>query len=276
MRRTLFVCLTSFIFFGCSVFTTTLKPVAKRVVVNSNKEIILGYKEEAPPFQIQILEEKNLGDEIRVKLRLTAHVPWPSDNIVILLSSLKGESVVSKVQNCIFDDCIPKKDQKIEILPAFVPKDITLSVPAEEVSDYRVEVIWGAEATEFKQQLALQLQDNVAPELSLITIDKKVSNCSLAECHVAYTVKAILTNTSTRTIKEVILGAGFFILNSSEKPNKVPQIPKNEEKIPLQDLYLAPNSSKTIEVIVEQDVPRSVERLLKPSIRILSHEFGTK
>ena len=43
----------------------------------------------------------------------------------------------------------------VQNLPYFVPKYIILSVPSEEVSDYRVEVLWGKEATDFKNGISM-------------------------------------------------------------------------------------------------------------------------
>ncbi len=263
---------------------------SKEIVSNfvESKDRIVGYHENRPPLQLQILGESNDGVLLQIKVRVTPLVDWPTEKVVVLLSALQNGVVISESAHCITGICgesnhlnapaLEKSVSESTILKRNAPIDLTLTVPSQAMTDYVVDLLWGEEAGNFRSKLpgVSAPMDLQLPELVDFKVGDRLSSCEKSICSASYGLTATLVNKSPAILKSITLGAGFILDEKASNDRDYSKIPEKEDEIPLPELYLSANSSKTIEIVLEQSVPREMLARIVPSLRILSHEYKSE
>lgn len=251
----------------------------------SEQHKIVGYKEDPPPFRLQILSESNDGKQVQVKTRVIPLAGRVDGDVALILSLYRDGVLLANKINCVVDECeaLPAStNSKVAASRPYESKlrsyyDITLSAVSGNITDYRVDLLWGNEAKEYLSQLPQESSKHalISPQLINLKVNQTRTNCTDYSCQVAYNINAVISNQSSAILKEVVLGAGFLLQSDLQNMDANGKNPENEEEIPLTELYLEANSSKNIELLLEQEVPRAMLSQIVPNLRILTHEYQT-
>jgi len=226
-----------------------------------------GSNPDATPFELQILEEINDGSRLTVRGRFVTKTEWNPAQIVVRLSALDedGEQRLSY-----FPVVESMTGPKVDMLEAGKSTDFTVSILSAGLSNYQVELLWGADAAPF---LAAAPASNPEQFLALRNLEVHRipgDNCaSPDECVVQFNITGEFFNSGTATVSQILLRAGFL---PADKLALQGQIFENERRIEVRNLRLGPNEKKPFRLTLEKLVPSSTQMAPKPIVQIESFE----
>lgn len=104
---------------------------------------------EKMPFALEVLDEKNDGESLEVYGNVVSNTHWNPDNVWLRLSSLKKGTLVG-VTNSPLSKLRPLGAQsgEGELTEPEEKLSFAMSVPAKEMTDYQLQLLWGDEARE--------------------------------------------------------------------------------------------------------------------------------
>lgn len=262
-------------FSGCSLFQHSPRRTVESDSVHSE---LLDVSEDAPanqelPFAMKIIDEVNDGKELHILGSVSAQAHWNAKSVVVRLSSLQAGEVLGVSYYSLAQ--LASKNNALTLEQASVVEpgqqvNFSLAVPAEGITDYQLELLWGREAliylkenTDYKP-LSVKVQN--------IKIEALRSTCPDNLCDIRYRFLGKLLNSGGGMISKVILGVGFVEQGQGEKLNLSSRIPANEEKIEIPGLRLYPGESKSFRLLLNRAVPEEESTSIRPVLRIISFE----
>ena len=230
----------------------------------------LGGDPSATPFRLDVLKESNDGKSLTIQGQLVSKTERPTKDVLVRLAAMdkKGEERVALHKVA---DLIPNE---AELKPS-MPLPFSLSLPAEGITNYQVEVLWGKDAAPYLGDGRASLKQPKAPSEFLALRNLEVhrvpdGSCSSPEeCRVTVSIKGEFFNSGRATVRDVVLVAGFAPASKMGLPN---QPLENEKKIEVQNLELAPQGTKPFRLTLEKHLPASDTGAYQPVVRIVSFE----
>lgn len=200
------------------------------------------------PFALEVEKDSNDGHNLFVVPSITGEIPWRTEDLVVKVTALKEGDTLKVVKGPVSQFLDRNEDVEIGEKVTF-----PVTVPAEGLTDYQVELAWGG------------------PPLSPSGSNNAVtlSDLQMALDGGSFTVN--LRNNSSNTIKTVILGVGF----ASNAP-----IDENEEKLTLSSLSLRPGELQPLSIEIDNAMKLTGQKAagevtesgLSPIVRILDVE----
>lgn len=220
------------------------------------------------PFSLQISDEVNDGDRLHILGTVSAATDWSLKDVIVKLTSLSdgqplGLSYLPLTQ---------AKNKLQTVIKAEEKYSFTISVPSKDITDYQLELLWGEEAKHYLSSLGTITSGSL--EIRDIQIETIRQPCEGVDCNLTFRVHAKLQNSTNRLINKVILGIGYIRMQAGGELDLQRQIPQNEEKIDVGQIYLSPGASREIVINFDKEVPekdsQNEEGEIKPNIRIIS------
>jgi hypothetical protein len=230
----------------------------------------IGSDPSVTPFRLDVLSESNDGDKLSVRGRVVAKSARSADDVLVRMTATNssGEQQVS------FSRLIDIAPGAKRLSPDS-PTPFTLSIPAQGVSNYQLEVLWGADAEPYMGEAKASLKKGDKPSDFVALRNLEVhrvpdGSCSSPEeCLVTFSIKGEIFNSGRATISDLVLVAGFAPASKLDLPG---QILENEKRIEVNNLRLAPQGVKPFRLTLEKLLPASDTVAYQPVVRIASFE----
>lgn len=202
------------------------------------------------PLRLDIDYESTDGTRLTVRGRVRAETAVQLDKIVLHLTSLKdGE----KTGEAYYPLVAAKEDVGMQgVLPKGGEVPFSMSVSAEGMSDYQLELLWGEDAVAYLSSLAAETKRS-APGIAVEEIRMSPAECDDPGCKEKSYVTAILRNGSDQMLKELRLGLS---LGGGE-----------ENEIAVTDVNLGPGSVQPLRL--ELEVPYAIGANMSPALRVI-------
>jgi len=258
-RQSLNHAVYTFLLAACITSCSSIEPSTNNVLLHSQAP-------PAQPFTLKILDELNDGTNFHLRGRVIAKARWDLSQAVVRLTGIKNGQVVNTTHSPLLP--FVKSENSISYTRHHPPQDFTfsLSIPSNTITDYQLELLWGAEARGYiakKEKYspnALQLR-NVKTERRL--------RCTKTPCQVAYRITGELINAGTTPINSATLGVGFVDRTlQATQPFSAP-IPNNETEVVMAEVALAPGASRLIKLDLDQTISEDEEKKYKPVVRVV-------
>lgn len=217
------------------------------------------------PFVLEVLDEVNDGEQLNIRGRIVAKIPWSRADVLVRLSTL-DDAGNSKIVLRTLSELAPRGD----MLGVDVPTEFVVAAPSHGISNYQIELLWGEEARPFisqaksadspgEQVLALRkLEVHRVPSESCATPD---------ECSVKFTITGEFFNQGGATVRNVMIEAGFSPADKLDLPG---QILENARRIEVRNLNLGPGGTKPFRLALEKFIPSTEQIAPRPVVRIVS------
>lgn len=238
---------------------------AKRVVPVATLEAQRG------PASVAILSERRVDDQLQLMVQLDPVAVWPAAGVSVEVTAIRdGEEVGSRSAS-------PKTIDGL--LRPGVPVKLPLSIAAVGMTDYRLDVKWGAHGAETPEPLVAAIPQNhtdkqVGEATSLpsvgevILADSTLSvvehSCANDPCSIAYRYSAKLQNRTEQLINSVTLAAHFKAASGEVG---------EPTELAVSDLKMAPGEQRPIRVTFDApELAPGMARLLTPTLEIVSFD----
>ena len=222
------------------------------------------------PFELQVIDELNDGKSLYVSGALKALTRWPRSDVVVVLTGFGNTGDVVHQTN--LDAAAPAAPTgglgsggggESDAFEPGETQAFALSMPADGLSNYRIEVFWGEDA---------RLARSGSGKLKLIALeDVKVNGfevpCETGPCPYRFTLTGVLHNNSDKQVDEVSLG--MRIVWVPDKPGDGPVMPESEQLVTLPTNGLGPGETQPFKVRVGRDIPQRPGGFFKPALRVL-------
>lgn len=215
---------------GCAPSAPPVPPVVEQL-------------EARAPFELSVLEDVNDGRNVFVRAKLLSHTNWPLSKVALRATGLHdGEEKSSQVLS------LEKLLNQSGALTAGEERELTLTLPAQDISDYQLELVWGEALTPPRVQTpALHARE--------LRTERRSQDCALPPCPEILTVKGVLVNEGDTQIQNAKLGIGLIWLANGAELDLSTQIPQDEEFIELADMQLAPGARREVAIDIDRALP---------------------
>lgn len=218
--------------------------------------------ESKEPFNLNIVEELNDGNNLHLRGNIISYADWPLENLSIkTIGYTNGEEKLEKVwplQNLLSDKSSFSANQM---------RDFVVSIPAIGLTDYQLELSWSGKA------LASAANKQVNPLSGLVIKDLQyqelVDTCLQGSCPTQILAKGLFFNPNQQIISSATLGIGWILAGQSKLDLRA-QIPENEELLEISDLNLLAGQAR--EFAIEISKPHGLEQVNKyqASMRVIA------
>lgn len=219
-------------------------------------------EEDNLPFSLRILDEVNDGTQLHVLAAVRAHMAWNAEKVAVRLTGMHGGQVVAAADTSL--QRALKRTGDTVIRPG---EDLTfaLSVPIAGISDYQLELLWGAEA-----RAARNLRDFVRVQNTALTLP--APDCTGSQCGANPLITAEILNESGQVVRNVILALGLAWEKQGEPLDLSKTILENERSIQLRDVNLQPNQVRQVRLVLDQGLPEVAGGSYRAIVRVVSVE----
>ena len=229
------------------------------VVQDSSSLAVVG-KEEKAPFILAVEDELFDGSMLHVQARLTGREEAAVAGAVVRLRGISHGEVVEEESVSVVD-LLPAGQKTLSVGESY---ETVLSVSAEALSDYQLELIWGEREGSAPALMA-------ALSLKGVEIKKRLL-CAREPCEIAFSLTGSLYNAGNAVISEAELGVGYVFVKSGASLDLSGVIPENEELLKIRSLSLSAGEVKPFKLKLSQTVPERSDGEFMPIIRVLSYQ----
>jgi hypothetical protein len=228
------------------------------------------------PLSLRVIDEVNDGKTIHVQAGVTAATQWNAEGVVAVLTALKdgvrADKTYSQLSKVLQGEATDFSTGSLS--QAIIKPDteivFTLSVPADGVTDYQLELLWGEDAADLIQKSG-NASGTRSPVLELrgLQVVAHRVQCSAPPCGSTHSISGTIVNSGGGVASSAVLGVGYLWV-----PQGVPlesSIPQSEEKMELA-LKLAPGKSRRFTFHLDQVVPVVNGGEYRPAVRLLGKE----
>lgn len=237
-------------------------------------EATAGADPDVTPFILEVVEEINDEDKVIIKGRILPKTDWNASEVVAKVSALDREGR-QRVSYHRMSDVVASRQGQVSP-PLLLEKDVaqtfSLSLPVKGLSNYQLEVLWGADAEPFADRKPATEQ-KVEPTQFIALRNMEVhrvptESCSSPdECLVKFTITGEIFNSGGSIVNNVVIVAGF---GTGAKLDLPTQILENERRVEVPDLKLAPGGNRRFRISLEKLVPTTAQEAPQPVVRIAS------
>ena len=251
--------------FGCGMLGVQ-EGIPKGRVIDS----ATGADPSVTPYRLDVLQESSDGDTLSVKGQLVAKTSRSARDVLVRLTAVDG----SGEQRVSFHK-ISDLNPKVSELQPGVPTQFALSIPARDISNYQLEVLWGKDAAPYlgDSRASLKQSSTTSEYLALRNLEvHRVPDGSCSspeECLVTFSIKGEFFNSGRAMIKEVVLVAGF---SPAMKMDQRQHPLENERRIEVRNFNLPPQATKPFRLSLEKLLPASDTVAYQPVVRIVSFD----
>ncbi|MCO6431212.1 MAG: hypothetical protein J5J00_10155 [Deltaproteobacteria bacterium] len=217
------------------------------------------------PFQLEVVDEVNDGQRLHVLGSISSEADWQMRDVVVKLTGLKEGSLVGV-------SYLPLQKIASEAAPGGMIRagekySFSLSLPANEITDYQLELMWGRDAAQYLKEIGSSQGGTV--EIRNIEVTTFQEQCGLTGCTFKHKISGRLVNSTLTPVNRVVLGVGFLKIEPGAALDLSKQIPENEERVEVPNVSLEPGGSRSIKLDIERSVP---DPNMKPVMRIISYD----
>jgi hypothetical protein len=251
---------------GCSWFNRSATGGGDKSVVGS----ALGGDPSVTPFRLDVLNESNDGKKLNIQGQLVSKERRSAKDVIVRLKGVDSQGEERVASHKVVDLIKSGED-----LNPSIPTRFSLALPADGLSNYQLEVLWGRDAEPYLGSTRASLKSNKAESDFLALRNLEVhrvpdGSCSSPEeCLVSFSIKGEFFNSGKAVINDVVLVAGFTPASKLGLPN--PPL-ENEKRIQVRGMDLAPQGVKPFRLTLEKLLPASDTVAYQPVVRIESFD----
>lgn len=233
----------------------------------------------AAPISLEVVEERNDGGSLYVVAKVTANTRWPTAAASLRLTGLHNGSVSGQITKPLSDGVVAAGGAPPDnlFLEAGEARLLALSLPAQNITDYQLEISWDKAFSEKASSAAslptaIEAKDaesHIAAQLRNVGIVQDNSRCAGLPCEVSYRVSGEVYNAGSDVLERAKLGVGFVWRNAGTALEQSAAIPQNEETVEIAGLTLTPGASKAFTLAIERLVPLTQAGGFEPVVRIV-------
>ncbi len=257
---------------GCSSLFTASDDI--KLDQGDHPPLTLESQQNQEPFDFEIVEEVNDGSRLHLVASLQVRTDWRADEVVARLVGLDQGQIVSTAYYPFSKKKDAEQGELPEILRSGEQLRFALSIPSSEISDYQLELFWGADAKEHLSKLAEF--ENRPPLLTIRKIElfRERGKCQETPCPIQLTVSGELYNSGQTAVCDIELAVGLIWVAAGEDRKDASYDPDEagEEHVRLTDLCLESGVAKPIRFVIDRDVPEIVGGAYQPMIRIVGFQ----
>lgn len=207
------------------------------------------------PFKLEVDEVVNDGKSLVVSGKISSQVDWSGEGPVIvrLAGIIEGEEGAVTFSRLLEDRVLLKQGG---ILP------FALSIPATNLSDYQIELLWGEEAKDLGKGV---ISASAEPRLVIsdaIATPLPVTCAEDLGCPKLFQVQATVTNSGEIIVNQLVLGVVLVDLNTANPLTE-------EDKLEFENIGLVPGQQIPLELEVTLPYLES-EIQVSPILRIIN------
>jgi hypothetical protein len=253
---------------GCSWFNGTGALKGDKSIVGS----AVGGDPSVTPFRLDVLQESNDGKTLNIQGQLVSKERRSAKDVIVRLKGVDASGEERVASHKVADLISGGGD-----LNPSIPTQFSLALPADGLSNYQLEVLWGRDAEPYLGNNRASLKSPKAASDFLALRNLEVhrvpdGSCSSPEeCLVTFSIKGEFFNSGKAVITDVVLVAGFTPASKMGLPN--PPL-ENEKRIQVQNMGLSPQGTKPFRLTLEKLLPASDTVAYQPVVRIVSFETG--
>jgi hypothetical protein len=255
---------------GCSWFRPKTAADGGRIVASA-----VGSDPSVTPFRLDVLSEAKDGNNLNIKGQLVSKAKRPSRDVLIRLAAVDAAGIEQTALQKVAE-LVPNGG---DLLPD-TPAQFSLSLTANAISSYQIEVLWGKDAAPYLARLgAGESKDSIKNSnerrefLALQNLEvHRVPDGSCSspeECLVTFSIKGEFFNSGRAVVNDVVIVAGFAPASKITLPNHPLE---SEKRIEVRNLDLAPQATKPFRLSLEKLLPASDTVAYQPVVRIVSFE----
>jgi hypothetical protein len=222
------------------------------------------------PFKLDVLQESSDGETLLIRGQVVSKTSRPANDVLVRLTALddSGEKRTSFHK-------LKDLNPNTSTLQAGKATQFSLSLPAQGLSNYQLEVLWGKDALPYLGDARASMKAPNAPSEYLALRNLEVhrvpdGSCSSPEeCLVTFSIKGEFFNAGKAVVRDVILVAGFSPANKMGLPNSILE---NERKIEIKNVGLGPQATRPFRLTLEKLVPASDTVAYQPVVRIVAFD----
>lgn len=231
------------------------------------------------PLTLEVKRATNDGMALHVFARVTAHTDWDSSAVLVRLAGLNQGEVIREVSQSLSravlqPDVMVGSEERPEHLAAGKSLDVYLSIAAQGITDYQIELLWGAEAVALAGN-SRGLAENIVPPSSRQNVsvenprvERRKKACAMAPCPVTLNLSVDLVNTGPDVISRVLLAVGFVWVEPGQRVDFSAPKPENEESVEIGPLQLGGGQSQTVRLVFDRPIPGPLGKDLWPVVRV--------
>lgn len=220
------------------------------------------------PFSMKVMKEVNDGKELHILGSVVARTAWSADAVLIRLTSLRSGDIVGVTNfplTKLISETRPLEPSAGASVKAGEELTFSLSVGSDGLTDYQLELLWGAEAKQVVEKK--KRSESLRLTVRNIEVQTLRGDCFYPPCEVRFQLKARLHNDGAGLIEKVVLGVGFVFTDSA--PGTVPA---QEEKIEVPNLKLFPGTSQPFKILLKEELTEEEAEELMPILRVISFD----
>ena len=219
---------------------------------------------EALPFDLRVLEAVNDGERLHVLARVTPRTNWNHNDVVARLTALRGTDVVGVAYYPFVHHNARTSGgvgQVGGLFKARKPLQFSVTVAAQQITDYQLELLWGEEARGFEGSPQFP-----KPSLRMhkLQVESQPISCGRPPCDIEYRITGELLNSGRVDLYDIVVSVGFVALQPGEKLDLSRHIPDNVQPVELKGVRLKPGDSQRIRLVMEYPPPIDNEAVVRP------------
>lgn len=219
------------------------------------------------PFKVDIVQEVNDGVELEIQGKLHTHFNWDPDSVVVRVTGLQngvpGFRYAAPLSQLLTDS--------VDTLKAGENYRFSLVLAGSQISDYQLEILWGAEAEGVPSASRETQAKTSGLILSEIEVLRRMDCSAGPDCKVHHELLGLLENKGSKTAKSVVVGVGYIERPAADL-DLSNEIPENETPVVLPGAPLPPGERKTVRVQLEASLSEAQDEKYLPVMRVLEVE----
>lgn len=221
------------------------------------------------PFTLEIVDELNDGNQLRVLAKVTARAAWPVSDVLLRLTGMKAGETLD-VSTYPLKNAMPTGEGgAAPAIAAGKSLNLSLTAPAAGITDYQLELLWGKDAQLATQSSEIQRRGALL-KVRHIEVESTPVLCDEAPCPVTYTVTGELFNAGRSDITQATLGIGYVFLKTGEELDLQHALPEREEVVEVPSLHLTSGQQRPLKIVLDRPVPVVNGGYYQPVLRIIA------
>lgn len=214
------------------------------------------------PFSLTVVDDYNDGTHLYVRAKVHADAEWPLSDVSVRFTGFhEGEEKASSVSPL---SVLLKQSGKLD---AGEDRDIVLSLPAPDLTDYQIELVWG-KGQEGPEVAAALSAAAPALELRALSLERAGQGCESPPCTEKLKLRGQFFNAGNALLHEATLAVGFVWVPSGQKLDLSGKIPEDEQQVAIPNLNLAPGAKRPFALVFNRAVPASSDGRIEPRVRV--------
>ncbi|RIL09173.1 MAG: hypothetical protein DCC75_07165 [Proteobacteria bacterium] len=231
--------------------------------LNSAVEVVQADLGSDEQISLKVEREFNDGKLLHISASLGARVPLRRDSVIIKISGSRDGRIIRE-QYYPFSQVAAPKVSPVSGGSGQAQlgerEEFYVNIESSDITDYQIEVLWGAEAIPHLESLKRSRQASV--RLRNVRVSSEPGLCGDKRCPNIMKVSAEILNVGASPVKRVLVGISLKGTSNADNLSE-------EARIEVAPLNLNPGRSQAIRLVLEEGVPAAGALAVMPQLRVI-------